>query len=143
MHLTYTLGADNLASFRTWVDASFAVHPDMRSHTGGLISFGTGGLVVRSSRQKLNTKSSTEAEFVGASDYLPNTLWTKMFLKAQGYQMRELILEQDNEAAMKLEMKGRASCSARTRHVAIRYFFVKDRIKQENIVVRHCSTLQM
>jgi hypothetical protein len=143
MHLTYTLGADNLASFRTWVDASFAVHPDMRSHTGGLISFGTGGLVVRSSRQKLNTKSSTEAEFVGASDYLPNTLWTKMFLEAQGYQMRELILEQDNEAAMKLEVNGRASCSARTRHVAIRYFFVKDRIKQENIVVRHCPTLQM
>jgi hypothetical protein len=143
MHLKYTLGADDMRSFRTWVDASFAVHPDMRSHTGGLISFGTGGVIVRSSRQKLNTKSSTEAEFVGASDYLPNTLWTKMFLEAQGYQMTELFFEQDNEATMKLETNGRASCSAMTRHVDIRYFFVKDRVKQENITVRHCPTLQM
>jgi hypothetical protein len=54
---------------RTLVDASYAVHPDMKSHTGGLMSMGTGGLICKSSKQKLNTKSSTEAELVGASDY--------------------------------------------------------------------------
>jgi hypothetical protein len=69
--MEYVLGADNLTSLRTWVDASYAVHPDMRSHTGGVMSFGTGGLIGKSSKQKLNTKSSTEAETVGASDYLP------------------------------------------------------------------------
>ena len=54
-----TLGADNLGSLYTWVDASYATHGDMRSHTGGVVSFGTGGLLFKSSKQKLNTKSST------------------------------------------------------------------------------------
>jgi hypothetical protein len=70
MDKEYTLGADNPGRMRSWVDASYAVPPDMRSHTGGVTSFGTGGLVCKSGKQKLNTKSSTEAEVVGASDYL-------------------------------------------------------------------------
>ena len=46
-HLEYTLGADNLGNFRSWVDASYATHPDMKSHTGGITSFGTGGLLCK------------------------------------------------------------------------------------------------
>ncbi|KAI2501020.1 Reverse transcriptase (RNA-dependent DNA polymerase) [Fragilaria crotonensis] len=42
MDMEYTVGADDMGRMRTWVDASFAVHPDMKSHTGGVISFGTG-----------------------------------------------------------------------------------------------------
>jgi len=33
----------------------------------------------QSSKQKVNTKSSTEAEVVGSSDYLPSTIWARMF----------------------------------------------------------------
>ena len=46
--LEYTLGADDLTKLRTWVDASNAVHPDMRSHTGGIMLFGTGGIAGKS-----------------------------------------------------------------------------------------------
>jgi hypothetical protein len=106
LDLTYTLGADDLRSFRTWIDASFAVHPDMKSHMGGVTSFGTGGLIYKSSKQKLNTKSSTKSELVGASDYLPNTLWIKMFMEEQVYPIPQCFLEQDNESAIKLEKNG-------------------------------------
>lgn len=143
MDLEYTVGADDMGKIRTWVDASYAVHPDMRSHTGGVISFGTGGIVCKSSKQKLNTKSSTEAEFVGASDYLPNTIWVKMFLEAQGYNVQENILEQDNESAIKLEKNGRTSAGPKSRHINIRYFWIKDRTRGEDITVRHCPTTQM
>jgi len=61
----------------------------MKSHTGGVISFGQGALFSKSTKQKLNTKSSTEAELVGASDYLPSTIWAMLFLKAQGFSMEE------------------------------------------------------
>ncbi len=143
MDLEYTLGADNLGKLRTWVDASFAVHPDMKSHTGGVISMGTGGIACKSSKQKLNTKSSTEAEVVGASDYLPNTVWMKMFLEAQGHKVKESILEQDNESAIKLEKNGRTSAGPRSRHIDIRFFWIKDRTKDGEIEIRHCPTLQM
>ena len=97
----------------------------MRSHTGGTVSFGVGGLLCKSSKQKINTKSSTEAELVGASDYLPNTLWVKMFMEAQGYPIEECFYEQDNESAIKLEKNGRSSAGPRSRHINIRYFFIK------------------
>jgi len=56
----------------------------MKSHTGGATSLGRGAIMCKSTKQKLNTKSSTEAEVVGSSNYLPNTVWAKMFLAEQG-----------------------------------------------------------
>jgi hypothetical protein len=143
MDIKYTVGADDMECMRTWVDAAFAVHPDMKSHTGGVISFGAGGIICKSTKQKLNTKSSTEAEFVGASDYLPNTLWVKMFLEAQGYVVQSSIFEQDNESAIKLESNGRISAGPKSRHIDIRYFWIKDRIQSAGVQIRHCPTLEM
>ena len=107
------------------------------------MSFGTGGFICKSSKQQLNTKSSTEAELVGVSDYLPNILWVKMFLESQGYDLGENYLEQDNESAIKLETNGRMSAGPQSRHINIRHFWIKDHMEQEKITVRHCPTLQM
>ena len=143
LHYKNILGADNLKKLRTWVDASYAVHPDMKSHTGGVMLFGTGGFICKSSKQKLNTKSSTEAEVVGASDYVPNTLWTQMFLAEQGYQLEENIFAQDNESAMRLEKNGRMSAGQKSRHIDIRYFWIKDQVEANKIEIQHCPTLEM
>ena len=47
---------------------------------------------------------------------------------------------QDNEAAERLEKNGRASSSQKTRHIDIRYFWMKDRIKTEYLSIVHCPT---
>ena len=49
----------------------------------GLISFGGDMIRCKSSTQKLNTKSGTEAEVVGVSEFIPSYLWLTMFLKEQ------------------------------------------------------------
>jgi hypothetical protein len=115
----------------------------MRSHTGGVISFGRGGLVCKSKKQNINTKSSTEAELIGASDYLPNTLYVKMFMEAQGYPIQTATFHQDNESAIKMEQNGKASCGQRSRHIDIRYFFITDHSKRHNIHITHCRTEDM
>jgi len=97
------LGADSLAESKLWVYAANAVHDDMKSHTGGAISSGRGAIMCKSTKQKLNTKSSTEAEVVGSSDYLPNTIWAYMFLAEQGYKLTENVFYQDNQSAIRLE----------------------------------------
>jgi hypothetical protein len=94
INLPLTLEADELQMVHWWVDASFAVHPDMKSHTGATMSIGKGSIYSKSTRQKLNTKSSTEAELVGVDDLMPQVLWTKYFLEAQGYVVKEY---QDNK----------------------------------------------
>ena len=140
LDLCLTIGADSLLKMTTFVDAAYGVHSDMRSQTGGIISFGTGGIINRATKQKINTKSSTEAELVGASDFLAHTIWVKNFMLAQGFNIKECFLEQDNESAMKLAKNGRASMSQRSRHIDIRYFWITDRLKQEGIGVQYCPT---
>ena len=143
LDLSLILGADHLGSLHTWVDASYATHDDMKSHTGGVISFGLGGLMCKSAKQKLNTKSSTEAELVGASDYLPSTIWAMHFLHAQGYPIRDSHFAQDNQSAIKLERNGRSSAGQKSRHIHIRYFWITDRLKAHNIQLHHCPTEAM
>ena len=109
-------------TLETWVDAAYAVHPDMRSHTGGTMSFGTGVIHTRSSKQKLNTKSSTGAELVGVSEYLPYHIWLLNFLQHQGYNIKNKILYQDNQSAIKMEKNGRNSCTGNSRHIDVRFF---------------------
>ena len=48
-----------------WVDSSYAVHPDMRSHSGIIMTLGKGVMYSSICKQKLNTKSSMEVELVG------------------------------------------------------------------------------
>jgi hypothetical protein len=108
-----------------YVDASYGVHPDYRSHTGLVLKVGGAIIFVKSSKQKINTKSSTEAELVDVSDSLSQALWTRELLQEQGYVMGPIRLKQDIKSSMILLNKG-MSTSERTRHIAIRFFFVKD-----------------
>jgi len=126
-----------------WVDAAFAVHNDMRSHTGATMSLGKGSVYSTSTKQKINTKSSTEAELVGAYDSMTLALWTQKFMEAQGYHIGDNVIYQDNQSAMLLERNGRASSGRRTRHIDIRYFFINDRIHDGDLRVEYCPTEDM
>jgi hypothetical protein len=125
------LAADDQHVIKWYIDASFAVHHDFRSHTGGAMSYGTSVPISISRIQKLNTKSSTEAELVGVDDVTTMILWTKLFLEAQGYNISRNVVHRDNKSAILLERNGKRSSSKRTRAINIRYFFVTDKLKKK------------
>jgi hypothetical protein len=141
--LYLTLEAENLQMIKWWVDASFAVHHDMRSHTGGVMSLGKGAIYSTSTRHKLNTKSSTEAELVGVDDVMPMILWTRQFMEGQGYTIRDNVVYQDNQSSMLLANHGQQSSTKRTRHLDIRYYFVTDRIRAKQLRIEYCPTGDM
>jgi hypothetical protein len=143
LNMPLTLEADDLQIVKWWDDASFAVHGDMKSHAGGAMTLGKGVIYGTSTRQKLNTRSSTEGELVGVNDVMPQNLWTQYFLEAQGYMVKDSIIDQDNQSSILLEKNGRASSSKRTRHINIRYFFVTDRIAANEVSVTYCPTGDM
>jgi hypothetical protein len=76
-------------------------------------------------------------------DVMPQVMWTRYFLEAQGYGVSDCTIYQDNQSAMLLEKNGRKSSSKRTRHIKIKYFFVTDRIKGGEVKVEHCPTDNM
>lgn len=141
--LPLVLSANGTGILKWWIDASYAVHWNMRGHTGGGLSMGRGFPITHSGKQKLNTRSSTECEVVGVDDLMPAILWTRMFLEAQGYGVKENIIYQDNQAAMLLEKNGKASSGKRTKHIAIRYFFVTDRVAKGDVSLEWCPTEDM
>ena len=125
------------------IDASFAVHPDMRSHTGGAGFIGDidkGAIQTLSRKQKLNTKSSTEAELVGVDDMSVMVLWTQLFLEAQGWIITKNIIYQDNKSAILLETNGKKSSGKRTRAINIRYYFITDHVEKGTVSIEYCPT---
>lgn len=71
--LKLKLSADRTAALKGWVDASYAVHPNKRSHTGAMLSLGKGCI------QGTSVKSSTDAELVAVDDKMPHILWCNYF----------------------------------------------------------------
>ena len=65
------------------------------------------------------------------------------FLEHQGYKINSSVLYQDNQSAIRLERNAQRSSSRRTRHLDIKYFWVKDKLKIEEIEVVYCPTESM
>ena len=104
---------------------------------------GRGFPIVNSTKQKLNTRSSTETEIVGVDDCMPGVIWTRYFMEAQSYGVHENIVFQDNRSPILLEKNGKASSSKRTKHINIRCFYVTDRIMKNELTVEWCPTGDM
>lgn len=134
------LEAGNKQVQEWWIDVSFAVHPDMRSHMGAIFTLCKGAISSISTKQKVNTRLSTEAELVGIDDVISKVLWTKRFIEAQGFQLRANIVYRDNTSLMQLEENGRQSASKRTQHFNIKYFYVTDLIIRREMEIKYCRT---
>ena len=93
--------------------------------------------------EKLNRKSSTESEVVRFSDYLPHYIQIKIFLQYQGYCIKNNVLYQDNQSAIRMEENERNSCTGNSRHIDIRYVFSKDRVDKKEISIKYCPTTKM
>jgi len=139
--LTLTIEPDDNPCW--WVDSSYAVHPDMKSHTGIFMSIGKRGGYTASRKQKLNTKSSTEAELVAIDDAMGQILWTRHLLADQGISVPVTTIYQDNKSTILLSENGKASSSKCTKHLDARYYFVTDCIKCGEVKVAYCPTENM
>ena len=127
-----------------YIDAAYGVHTSTgRSHTGCAIVLGLAGPVsVKSTQQKIVTKSSMESELVALSDSASQAIWVRNFVAAQGYDVGPVVFHQDNLSCMALVKRG-APASDKSRHINIRYFWVKQLVDGKEAVVRHLGTKLM
>jgi len=137
------LSADRLDIISWFVDTAFAVHPDFKSHTTGAMTLGRGCILKGSRKQRLNTCSSMEAKLVGTDDMSHFVFWAKLFMEAQGYEMKHNVLYQGNKSTILLLENGKNSLTKRTHALNIRYFYLTDQIEKGNIEVHCCSTNKM
>jgi guanyl-specific ribonuclease Sa len=128
----------------SYIDAAYGVHKDSgKSHTGSFVTIGEGGpIYVSSGKQKVVTKSSTEAELIATSDKAGNGISLNHFLKEQGHAMGPVTLHQDNTSTITLLKRG-GPASERTRHLNIREFWLTQQINDGVVSIQHLPTEAM
>jgi hypothetical protein len=131
--------ADGTLRLHCYADASFGVHPDGKSHSGIVMTLGSGPILAKSVKQKIVVKSSTESELVTLSDATSITAGLLNFLSSLGLQFSPAIMYQDNMSTMRLAHNGRSN-SDRTKHIRLRYFFIKQYLDSGEFELVHCPT---
>jgi hypothetical protein len=107
------------------------------------MTLGRGAVISSSRKQKINTRSSTESELVGVDDAMPSILWSLYFIQEQGFGTTHALVYQDNKSAILLETNGKLSSSKRTKHIKMKYFFVKDKVDDGEVQIEHLPTEKM
>jgi len=113
-----------------YADASYAVHKDAKGHSGRILSLGQRGgpVYLKSKKQNLVTRSSTEAELISFADAASDTLWILKLLRFLGIKCDYATVYQDNQSTIFMAENGESSATGNSKHIDVRYFFMKQHI---------------
>ena len=94
----------------------------MKENYGGMMSLGKGAAAIKSSRHRINSRSSIKSDIIGVDDNMPGVLWELRLLGAQGFKVNKNIVYQDDQNAILMDRNGKYSCGNKTRHIDMRHF---------------------
>lgn len=135
------LSGGDITQLKGMIDASFAVHEGGKSHSGMAVLLGNGVIMLRSGKQKLVTRNSTEAELVALSDYMNYVLKCQEFMINQGVEMKVPILCQDNKSTISLVTKGGGQW--RNKYMLVRVESVRQSVAAGEVRVEYTPTEEM
>ena len=124
-----------------YIDAAFGCNEDGKSQTGMVFMLGNSPILLKSVKQKMLGKDSTEAELIGLGDGLTLATSCQDFLIAQGYKPKRLIAMQDNKSV--ITQASTSTKPMRTLHLKVRRAIVKDMWASEEIDIEYCPTEEM
>ncbi len=131
-----------LTQLKAYIDASFALHGDSKSHTGVAIFMGGALVSAPSHKQKCVTKSPTESELVALSDNLGFIELFEEFLAfVENCGKKMPTIYQDSTSVISLVTKGGGVI--RTKHLRVRMNLTKEAIEENRVRVEHIRTKKM
>jgi hypothetical protein len=112
-------------------DASYAEHPDGKSHSGGVVGFESDsscyfGFV--SSKQPVVAKLTGEAELIGQNKVGDLVKWAREMLEELGYSQKKVSMVVDSTCAMQMVKQGMGSFK-RAKHIKVCYLLNEGLIK--------------
>lgn len=126
-----------------YADADWAGDIADRKSTSGY-SFQLSGSPIswNSAKQTCIALSTAEAEYYALSSAAQEAVWIQKLLRDLRYTEDEPItIYEDNQATMCIARD--QHCSKKTKHIDIRFHFVRDLISKNKIIVKYCNTNQM
>ncbi|GJZ46052.1 putative RNA-directed DNA polymerase [Tanacetum coccineum] len=111
-----------------FTDSDMAGNKDnMKSTSGYLMTFAGGAVSWQSRLQKCVALSTTEAEYVAATEACKELLWLKRFLQELGFKQQRYAVLCDNQSTIHLAKN--SMFHKRTKHIDIRYHWIRDAIE--------------
>ena len=126
-----------------WADSDYANDVnDRKSTTGWVFKLGTNTISWKSKKQHSVSLSTTEAEYMAASDASKEAIWIQDLLEELSLnQKNTALLFQDNQGAIFLE-KNKTN-KPRTKHIDIRHHFIREQVDKGRIDIQYCPTNDM
>jgi hypothetical protein len=91
-----------------------------------------------SKKQNSVALSTAEAEYIAAGHCCAQLLWMRQTLWDYGYKLTKVPLLCDNESAIR--MADNPVENSRTKHIAIRYHFLRDHQQKGDIEIAYVNT---
>jgi hypothetical protein len=91
-----------------------------------------------SKKQNSVALSTAEAEYIAAGNCYAQLLWMRQTLRDFGYKFNKVPLLCDNESAIR--MADNPVEHSRTKHIAIRYHFLRDHQQKRDIKIAYINT---
>jgi hypothetical protein len=125
--------------YEGYADADWGSQQDRHSISGYVFRLGSGAITWSSKRQPIIALSTTEAEYIAAADAMKEVYWLRTFLMEMGWDIREpTVFRCDNQSTIAICQDNKFH--ARTKHIDIRYHFVREAVEADKVVVRYIST---
>ena len=123
-------------------DADFAGDLDDRKSTSGWVFVNSGGAVSWiSKKQPVVALSTTEAEYISLTSAAQEAIWMKEFYKDLGEEQKTITIYEDNRSAISLTEN--PVQHQRTKHIDIKFHYIREAIKNQHVNVQYCHTDQM
>ena len=129
-----------------YFDAGWACHTDMKGHSGMVLTMGHFGfpILYKSQKQKVVTRSSTEAELVCMYSGVDLALCYRRIGQFMGIPDKApLPVYQDNTSSMKIATMGHGSSTSNTKFMDLKFQWLKQHIDSKVIVLHYLTTHDM
>ena len=118
-----------------------ACKDDRRSVTGSRVFLDGAPVAFRSNTQKFVTLSVTEAESGAGVTTAQDMMFTYRLLTSMGLKVElPMLLEMDNKGAV--DLANNYSVGGRTRHVDVRFFYLRELKEEGLMVIRHVPGIE-
>ncbi|MBW0488907.1 hypothetical protein O181_028622 [Austropuccinia psidii MF-1] len=125
-----------------WADADYAnIKDDRKSITGYVVMAFGNPVCWLSKKQSVVAQSTTKAEFISMNICMKQLRWITFVLNDLGYGNIQPTLFNDNSGAVTISKQ--ASLNANTKHIEVRYQYVRDCVMKKLIKVVQVSTNDM
>jgi len=143
LNLGITYSKHKVEELQVFCDASYAEDLAARRSVSGFCMKLQGGLVGwRSTRQEVVATSSTEAEYIAYTPAVKELKWIQGVLEELGHPPPlPTVFWTDSQSGIALI--AREGYRARTKHIDVRYHFIRDEVKQNRICPQYLRTDQM